>query len=54
LAKNGVNLHHLVTWWDVLAACKETSFIDVSSISQIESFLNSPNEWSLSNGGKDV
>ena len=54
LAKNGVNLHHLVTWWDVLAACKETSFIDVSSISQIENFLNSPDEWSLNNGGKKV
>ena len=53
LLKNGVNLHYLATWWDVLATCKETNHIDVASIIKIEEFLNSPDEWSRSNGGKN-
>ena len=53
LSENGVNLHYLATWWDVLAVCKETNYIDVASIVKIEEFLNSPDEWSRSNGGKN-
>jgi hypothetical protein len=34
-----------------LAACKETNYIDVKSIANIENFLNAPEEWSLNNGG---
>jgi len=51
LKSNGINLHYLTTWWDVLAACKETNHIDVKSIANIENFLNAPEAWSLDNGG---
>jgi orotate phosphoribosyltransferase len=51
LADAGINLHSLTTWWDVLKVCKESNQMDSQSIAEIESFLNSPVEWSLSHGG---
>ncbi len=51
LADIGVNLHYLTTWWDVLNVCKNENRMDTKSIAEIESFLNSPVEWSLSHGG---
>ncbi len=53
LAEAGINLHSLTTWWDVLKVCKESSIMDSKSIAEIESFLNSPEEWSLSHGGAE-
>lgn len=53
LAEAGINLHSLTTWWDVLKVCKESNQMDTQSIAEIESFLNSPVEWSLSHGGVD-
>lgn len=51
LADAGIALHSLTTWWDVLKVCKESNKMDSKSIAEIESFLNSPEEWSLSHGG---
>ena len=51
LADAGINLHSLTTWWDVLKVCKESNHMDSQAIAEIESFLNSPVEWSLSHGG---
>lgn len=53
LADAGINLHSLTTWWDVLKVCKESNQMDSQSIAEIESFLNSPIEWSLSHGGSE-
>ena len=53
LAEAGINLHSLTTWWDVLKVCKESNKMDSKSIAEIESFLNSPEEWSLSHGGAE-
>ena len=47
LKKSGINLNYLACWWDILNYCKEENFIiDKETISQIEKFLISPNEWS--------
>ena len=51
LAEAGITLHSLTTWWDVLRVCKESNLMDSQAIVEIESFLNSPVEWSLSHGG---
>jgi len=53
LAEAGINLHSLTTWWDVLKVCKESNKMDSKSIAEIESFLNSPEEWSLTHGGAE-
>ena len=53
LADAGINLHALTTWWDVLKVCKENNQMDSQAIAEIESFLNSPVEWSLSHGGTE-
>ena len=47
LKKSGINLNYLACWWDILNYCKEDkSIIDYETITQIEQFLISPEEWS--------
>ena len=47
LKKYGINLNYLACWWDILNYCKEDkSIIDYETITQIEQFLISPEEWS--------
>ncbi|MBQ0712683.1 MAG: orotate phosphoribosyltransferase [Porticoccus sp.] len=53
LAKAGINLHSLTTWWDVLEVCKESGEMDDQSLAEIEAFLNAPEEWSLAHGGAE-
>lgn len=53
LAKAGINLHSLTTWWDVLEVCKESGEMDDQSLSEIEAFLNAPEAWSLAHGGAE-
>ena len=52
MKKEGVTLHHLATWWDVLKECKETKKFDDKTLKSVEKFLNAPLEWSKENGGK--
>lgn len=52
LNKNELQLHYLATWWDVLARAKSLNKFDNTTLSQVESFLNNPSEWSKKNGGK--
>ncbi len=47
----GITLHHLGTWWDVLAECKRTRRFDDNTLTEVEKFLNAPLEWSAANGG---
>ena len=45
LADHGVQLHHLCTWWDVLAEAKAQNFYDAATLSEVESFLSDPRAW---------
>lgn len=45
LADHGVALHHLCTWWDVLAEAKARNSFDVATIAEVEAFLNDPRGW---------
>lgn len=45
LADHGVTLHHLCTWWDVLAEAKAQNSFDTATIAEVEAFLNDPRAW---------
>ncbi len=45
LGDHGVALHHLCTWWDVLAEAKAQQAFDEATLTEVESFLNAPKEW---------
>lgn len=45
LADHGVTLHHLCTWWDVLAEAKAQGSFDGATLSEVEAFLNDPRGW---------
>lgn len=51
LKSDGITLHSLATWWDVLAVCKVENHFDTHTLGQVEAFLNDPLEWSGKNGG---
>ncbi len=53
LADMGLTMHHLATWWDVLAAAKAGGRFEPSVLREVESFLNDPAGWSKANGGID-
>ncbi len=46
LGDHGVTLHHLCTWWDVLAEARSSGAFDEATLSGVESFLNDPRGWS--------
>ncbi|MFZ8875103.1 MAG: orotate phosphoribosyltransferase, partial [Paracoccaceae bacterium] len=45
LASHGITLHHLCTWWDVLAAAKDRKAFDKHTLDEVELFLNAPTQW---------
>ncbi len=45
LGDHGVSLHHLCTWWDVLAEAKAQGTFSEATLSEVESFLHAPTEW---------
>lgn len=45
LADHGVALHHLCTWWDVLAEAKAQRSFDAATIAEVEAFLHDPRGW---------
>lgn len=45
LADHGVRLHHLCTWWDVLAEARAQAAFDDATLSEVEAFLNDPRGW---------
>ena len=53
LADMGVTMHHLATWWDVLAVAKAGGRFEASVLREVEAFLNDPAGWSKANGGID-
>ena len=52
LDKAGLQLHYLVTWWDVLAESRKAGHFSDETHDQVEAFLNDPLSWSAANGGK--
>lgn len=51
LKAHDIQLHSLATWWDVLAICKENSYFDTNTLTEVEAFLNAPLQWSADHGG---
>ena len=45
LGDHGVTLHHLCTWWDVLAEAKAQNAFDAETLTGVEAFLNDPRAW---------
>jgi orotate phosphoribosyltransferase len=45
LADHGVSLHHLCTWWDVLAEARRIAAFDAATLTEVEAFLNDPRAW---------
>ena len=52
LADHGVELHHLCTWWDVLAEARESGAFDEETLSEVETFLRAPRRWQEARSGK--
>ena len=45
LGDHGVALHHLCTWWDVLAEARAQGAFDTATLTEVEAFLNAPRAW---------
>ena len=45
LGDHGVQLHHLCTWWDVLAEARAQGAFDDATLTEVESFLKEPRAW---------
>ncbi len=45
LAAHGLALHHLCTWWDVLAEAREQEAFDTATLREVETFLTRPRLW---------
>jgi orotate phosphoribosyltransferase len=51
LAAHGITLHHLCTWWDVLAAARAGGSFDAATLAEVEGFLNDPRGWQAARAG---
>ncbi len=45
LAKHGITLHHLCTWWDVLKVARDGELFDENTLNDVETFLRAPRPW---------
>lgn len=45
LTEHGVTLHHLCTWWDVLAEARARGSFDEETLAGVEAFLRDPHGW---------
>ena len=50
LGDHGVTLHHLCTWWDVLAEAREQGTFERTTLNEVEAFLKSPEAWQDARG----
>jgi orotate phosphoribosyltransferase len=51
LEETRVSLHHLATWWDVLAVAKAKAMFEEPVLREVENFLHDPAGWSKAHGG---
>ena len=49
LGDHGVALHHLCTWWDVLAEARDQGAFGSGTLDQVEAFLRDPRKWQEAN-----
>ena len=52
LAADGITLHALATWWDVLAEAKASNRFPAAMLAEVETFLHAPADWSAAHGGR--
>lgn len=52
LEKEGIKLHYLATWHDVLDVAKKEQRFSDSAIAEVKKFLDDPISWSVKHGGK--
>ncbi len=45
LGDHGITLHHLCTWWDVLAEARARGAFDDETLNGVEAFLKDPRGW---------
>ena len=45
LGDHGITLHHLCTWWDILAEARASDAFDDATLNAVEAFLRSPRTW---------
>ena len=45
LGDHGVTLHHLCTWWDVLAEARRRDTFDAETLAEVDRFLTDPRAW---------
>ena len=45
LEGHGIALHHLCTWWDVLAEARLQGSFDAATLTEVEAFLTAPRAW---------
>ncbi len=50
LEAHGVSLHHLCTWWDVLAEARAQGAFDAGTLAGVEAFLEDPRKWQAEQG----
>jgi orotate phosphoribosyltransferase len=53
LEADGLTLHYLATWRDVLAEARAQERFDASTLGDVEAFLGAPLAWSAAHGGAD-
>ena len=53
LEAEGVHLHALATWWDVLEVARSEGYFPAEQLEKVEAFLKDPIGWSKANGGKE-
>ncbi|MGQ0609541.1 MAG: orotate phosphoribosyltransferase [Paracoccaceae bacterium] len=51
LADHGIRLHHLCTWWDVLAEARASAAFDADTLAEVEAFLRDPRAWQAARQG---
>jgi orotate phosphoribosyltransferase len=52
MAADGIALHYLCTWRDVIAVAEEGKYFSPQAIEGVRTFLNDPVAWSGAHGGK--
>jgi orotate phosphoribosyltransferase len=52
LGAEGITMHYLATWRDVLRVAAEQKSFPDSAIAEVRKFLNDPISWSAAHGGK--
>lgn len=51
LAEQGIRLHYLATWREVLAEARAGAYFDTGTMDEVQAFLDEPLRWSAAHGG---